>query len=177
MSTNTYADVEDIQKDVEEATDKKLNIRVPVKQQSASSIGSRRSSLSNVSAIKQRIVETEQSPMQGKREKVGENNKKGQVLFEARKDTKKEKSKTKLKSKKIRAKSASASRSRSREKNKLKGKQAKQKNHQDDDSDEDPDVSEIVLTKPQIKNISVEGVLPGKYSIFFLQFFSSIYCR
>ena len=115
--------------------------------------------------------------MQGKREKVGENNKKGQVLFEARKDTKKEKSKTKLKSKKIRGsrtKSASASRSRSREKNKLKGKQAKQKsttNHQDDDSDEDPDVSEIVLTKPQIKNISVEGVLPGKYFIHFILHF------
>ena len=71
MSTETYADVEDIQKDVEEATDKKLNIRVPVKQQSASSIGSRRSSLSNVSAIKQRIVEKEQTPMQGKGEKVG----------------------------------------------------------------------------------------------------------
>ena len=172
MSTETYADVEDIQKDAEEATDKKLNIRVPVKQQSASSIGSRRSSLSNVSAIKQGIVETEQTPMQGKGEKVGENNKKGQVLFEARKDTKKEKTKNKLKSKKVRAKSASASRSRSREKNKLRIKKAKQKttpNHPDDDSDEDPDVSEIVLTKPQIKNISVEGVLPGKYSILFFK--------
>ena len=32
MSTETYADVEDIQKDGEEATDKILNIRMPVKQ-------------------------------------------------------------------------------------------------------------------------------------------------
>ena len=60
MSTETYADVEDIQKDGEEATDKILNIRVPVKQHSGSSVGSRRSSVSNVSAIKHRIVEKEQ---------------------------------------------------------------------------------------------------------------------
>ena len=60
MSTETYADVDDIQKDAEEATDKILNIRVPVKQHSGSSVGSRRSSVSNVSAIKQRIVEKEQ---------------------------------------------------------------------------------------------------------------------
>ena len=32
MSTETYADVEEIQKDAEEATDKKLKIRVPIKQ-------------------------------------------------------------------------------------------------------------------------------------------------
>ena len=43
MSTETYADVEDIQKDGEEATDKILNIRVPVKQHSGSSVGCVRS--------------------------------------------------------------------------------------------------------------------------------------
>ena len=67
MSTETYADVEDIQKDGEEATDKILNIRVPVKQHSGSSVGSRRSSVSHVSAIKQRIVEKEQRAVLGRK--------------------------------------------------------------------------------------------------------------
>ena len=171
MSTETYADVDDIQKDAEEATDKILNIRVPVKQHSGSSVGSRRSSVSNVSAIKQRNVEKERRAVLGKQGVVEEKDKNGKVQFEAVKETGRQKIKSKIKTKKkkgIRAKSASSSRSRSRDKHYSKKKKAareeKAQKAENDDSEEDPDVSEIVLTKPQIKNISLDGVLPGKLS-------------
>ena len=171
MSTETYADVEDIQKDGEEATDKILNIRVPVKQHSGSSVGSRRSSVSNVSAINQRIVEKEQRAVLGRKGVGEEKDKNGKVQFEAVKETGRLKMKSRIKTKKkkgIRAKSASSSRSRSREKNNLKKKKViraeKAPKADADNSEEDPDVSEIVLTKPKIKIISLDGVLPGNFS-------------
>ena len=166
MSTETYADVEEIQKDAEEATDKKLKIRVPIKQQSGSSVGSRRSSVGNVfPPIKQKVVvDREQKTEVGKQEKT----KRGQVLFETLKEKIEKKGKAKRK-KGGRIKSASSSRSRSRDKNRIRQKNAnkevKAKKIENDDSD-DPDVSEIVLKKPEIKNISVEGVLPGIFLSF-----------
>ena len=71
MSTETFADVEEIQKDAEETSDKKLKIRVPIKQQSCSSVGSRRSSVS-VFPIKQKLVDREQRKVWGKKEDVDE---------------------------------------------------------------------------------------------------------
>ena len=176
MSTETYADVEDIQKDGEEATDKILNIRVPVKQHSGSSVGSRRSSVSHVSAIKQRIVGKEQRAGLGRKGVGEEKDKNGKVQFEVVKETGRQKLKSKVKTKKkkgIRTKSASSSRSRSREKIYSKTKKAIREETvpkaENDDSEDDPDVSEIVLTKPQIKNISLDGVLPGElYQVYLI---------
>ena len=77
-------------------------------------------------------------------------------------------------------KPGSSSRSRSRDKNKAKSKTAKGSQVtkcKDSDGDEDPDVSEIVLSKPQIKNISVDGVLPGNTSIIFKSYKNVCYNR
>ena len=145
-----------------------------MKQHSGSSVGSRRSSVSNVSAIKQKIVEKEQRAVPG-RQRVGEEkDKNGKVQFEAVKETGRQKLKLKLKTKKkkgIRTKSASSSRSRSREKNYSKTKKAIREETvpKAENSEDDPDVSEIVLTKPEIKNISLDGVLPGKlYQVYLI---------
>ena len=99
MSTETYADVEDIQKDGEEATDKILNIRVPVKQHSGSSVGSRRSSVGHVSAIKQRFVEKEQRAGLGRKGVGEEKDKNGKVQFEAVKETGRQKIKSRIRTK------------------------------------------------------------------------------
>ena len=167
MSTETYADVEDIERDLEDPPDKKLNIRVPVKQHSGSSVGSRRSSASNISAFKLNLLEKRK--IFGRQEKVEEKQKPAQVQFEAIKELTKQKVKTKgrtSKKKGVRPKSASSSRSRSRENKKI-GKTKKNINGEnrtkskEDDSDDEPDVSEIVLIKQEVKNIAIEGVLPG----------------
>ena len=158
MSTETIADVEDILKDGETATEddlKKLNIRFPVKQLSSSSVGSRRSSTSYVSAIKQRVAEKDKRAVLGRQENVEGKDKNGQVRFSA--------SKVKLRKKKKGSRAKSSSRSRSRENTKTKKKKENKAESIYHDSEEDPDVSEIVLTKPgQVKNITVDGVLPGK---------------
>ena len=95
--------------------------------------------------------------------------KKRKVQFDAVKETERQKIKSRIQTKKkkgIRPKSASSS--RSREKNNSKKKKVvraeKAPKADADNSEEDPDVSEIVLTKPQIKNISLDGFLPGNFS-------------
>ena len=174
MSTETYADVEDIQKDAEEATkaelvDKKLDIRMPVKQHSGSSVESRRSSVSNVPPIKPKIVSKYKKPVFGRQEHVEEKDKNGQVRFSAIKETFKVKPRSQTKKKKgIRQKSSSRPRSREgkRPKKKKATKDAEPKKDVDESSEEEPDVSEIVLSKPQVKNITVKGVLPGYFDFY-----------
>jgi hypothetical protein len=109
------------------------------------------------------------------RRKLCWEDKNGQVEFAAIKETGKLKIKSRLQSKKnkgIRTKSASSSRSRSREKMQPKKKKAakeeKAQKAEGNSSDEEPDVSEIVLSKPKVKNISMEGVLPGYLQFFFI---------
>ena len=164
MSTETYAGVEEATEDGH--VDKKLDICMPVKQQSGSSVGSRRSSVSNVPPIKHKRA------VLGRQEHVEEKDKNGQVRFSAIKEkgTSKIKSRFLTKKKKgIRPKSAS-SRSRSREgkrpKKKKATKDAEHKKDEDESSEEEPDVSEIVLSKPQVKNITVKGVLPGYFDFY-----------
>ena len=174
MSTETYADVEDIQKDAEEATkaelvDKKLDIRMPVKQHSGSSVESRRSSVSNVPPIKPKIVSKYKKPVFGRQEHVEEKDKNGQVRFSAIKETGTFKVKPRFQTKKkmgIRQKSSSRSRERKQRKKKKATKATEPKKDVDESSEEEPDVSEIVLSKPQVKNITVKGVLPGYFDFY-----------